>query len=185
MQRQPGHLWVALSIFRCASISWIGLCRYDLLWNASQNLKPSWLHQLHHHFFRPYCNWLFLTSLPFYFERKLSPAIIGFETVTHNIRGCSHIMSAKFGGFQTPPPPLVSNGQHLPDPPFPPRHQLSAFAWPPLPPRHPSSAFTQPPFPLGTFKFKQKHLLTWHFNGLRCVLDLCFVLALHSETKFT
>ena len=28
-------------------------------------------------------------------------------------------MSAKFGGFQTPPPPLVSNGQHLLDPPSP------------------------------------------------------------------
>ena len=40
-----------------------------------------------------------------------------FEIFTLPLRGCSHITSAKFGGFQTPPPPLVSNGQHLPDPP--------------------------------------------------------------------
>ena len=33
------------------------------------------------------------------------------------LRGCPHIMSANFGGFQTPPPPLVSNRQHLLDPP--------------------------------------------------------------------
>ena len=29
------------------------------------------------------------------------------------IRGCSHIMSAKNRGSYTPPPPSVSNGQHL------------------------------------------------------------------------
>ena len=29
------------------------------------------------------------------------------------IRGCSHITSAKIRGSWTPPPPLVSNGQHL------------------------------------------------------------------------
>ena len=47
------------------------------------------------------------------------------------IRGCSHIMSANFGGFQTPPPsssfvtfllsplpPFVILCQHLPDPPL-------------------------------------------------------------------
>ena len=28
-------------------------------------------------------------------------------------RGCPHITSANFRGFQTPPPPLVSNGRHL------------------------------------------------------------------------
>ena len=27
------------------------------------------------------------------------------------IRGCPHMMSANFRGFQTPPPPLVSNRQ--------------------------------------------------------------------------
>ena len=32
-------------------------------------------------------------------------------------RGCPHITSANFGGFQTPPPPLVSLRQHLADPP--------------------------------------------------------------------
>ena len=55
-----------------------------------------------------------------------------------DIRGCPHIMSANFRGFQTPPPPLVINRQQLPDPPPPPRQQSSAFAWPPL---TPSSAF--------------------------------------------
>ena len=50
------------------------------------------------------------------------------------LRGCPHITSANFGGFQTPPPPLVSNRQQLPDPPSPPRQHSSAFAWPPLPP---------------------------------------------------
>ena len=43
----------------------------------------------------------------------------GTNSWTCTVRGCSHITSAKFGGFQTPPPPLVSNGQHLPDPPPP------------------------------------------------------------------
>ena len=33
------------------------------------------------------------------------------------LRGCPHITSANFGGFQTPPPPLVSRRQHLADPP--------------------------------------------------------------------
>ena len=50
------------------------------------------------------------------------------------LRGCPHIMSAKFGGFRTPPPPLVSNRQQLPYPPFPPRQHSSAFGLPPLPP---------------------------------------------------
>ena len=49
-----------------------------------------------------------------------------------NVRGCPHITSANFEGFQTPPPPLVSNGQHLLDPPSPPRQPSSAFGWPPL-----------------------------------------------------
>ena len=33
------------------------------------------------------------------------------------LRGCSHITSAKNRGSYTPPPPSVSNGQHLTDPP--------------------------------------------------------------------
>ena len=37
-----------------------------------------------------------------------------------SFRGCPHIMSANFGGFQTPPSPLVSNRQQLPNPPPPP-----------------------------------------------------------------
>ena len=32
------------------------------------------------------------------------------------VRGCPYLMSANFGGFHTPPPPLVSNRQHLLDP---------------------------------------------------------------------
>ena len=44
------------------------------------------------------------------------------------IRGCSHITSANFGGFQTSPPPLVSNRQQLPNSPSPPRQQSSTFA---------------------------------------------------------
>ena len=48
------------------------------------------------------------------------------------IRGCSHIMSAKNRGSYTPPPPSVSNGQHL--------------AYPPSPPRQPSSAFSRRPY---------------------------------------
>ena len=32
-------------------------------------------------------------------------------------RGCPHITSANFRGFQAPPPPLVSLRQHLADPP--------------------------------------------------------------------
>ena len=48
------------------------------------------------------------------------------------LRSCPHIMSANFGGFQTPPPPLVSNRQHLLDPPSLPRQPSSAFGWPPL-----------------------------------------------------
>ena len=48
------------------------------------------------------------------------------------LRGCPHITSANFGGFQTPPPPLVSNRQHLLDPPSPPRQPSSAFGGPPL-----------------------------------------------------
>ena len=47
-------------------------------------------------------------------------------------RGCSHIMSANFGGFQNPPTPLVIL-----------RHLL---AYPPSPLRHASSAFARPPF---------------------------------------
>ena len=35
------------------------------------------------------------------------------------IRGCSHITSAKNRGSSPPPPPSVSNGQHLADPPSP------------------------------------------------------------------
>ena len=35
------------------------------------------------------------------------------------IRGCSHMTSAKNGGLQTPPPPLVSQSQKLAYPPSP------------------------------------------------------------------
>ena len=35
-----------------------------------------------------------------------------------DIRGCSHITSSKIGGSWIPPPPSVSNGQHLPDAAF-------------------------------------------------------------------
>ena len=59
------------------------------------------------------------------------------EMLAH-LRGCSHITSAKIRGSWTPPPPSVSNGQHLAYPPSPPRQQWSAFGLPPLPP---SSAF--------------------------------------------
>ena len=62
------------------------------------------------------------------------------------IGGCSHITSAKNRGsytplpppsamvsiWLTPPPPSVSNGQHL--------------AYPPSPPRQPSSAFSRRPY---------------------------------------
>ena len=48
------------------------------------------------------------------------------------LRGCSHITSAKIRGFLTPPPPSVSNGQHLAYPPSPPRQLSSAFARRPL-----------------------------------------------------
>ena len=44
------------------------------------------------------------------------------------LRGCSHITSAKIRGSWTPPPPSVSNGQHLAYPPSPPRQLSSAFA---------------------------------------------------------
>ena len=37
--------------------------------------------------------------------------------ISPGIRGCPHITSANFGGFQTPPPPLVSLSQHWADPP--------------------------------------------------------------------
>ena len=39
-----------------------------------------------------------------------------WSVVTSYLRGCPHIMSANFGGFHIPPPPLVSNRQHLLDP---------------------------------------------------------------------
>ena len=42
------------------------------------------------------------------------------------LRVCSHITSAKIRGSWTPPPPSVSNGQHLAYPPS------SAFAWRPF-----------------------------------------------------
>ena len=47
-----------------------------------------------------------------------------------SIRGCSHITSAKTRGSYTPPPPSVSNGQHLADPPSPLRQQWLAFSLP-------------------------------------------------------
>ena len=40
-----------------------------------------------------------------------------WKWIQYSIRGCPHITSANFGGFQTPPPPLVSLRQHLADPP--------------------------------------------------------------------
>ena len=49
------------------------------------------------------------------------------------VRGCPHIMSANFGGFQTPPPPLVSNGQQLPYPPPPSSAMVSICLTPPPP----------------------------------------------------
>ena len=57
------------------------------------------------------------------------------KIITTVIRGCSHITSAKIRGSWTPPPPSVSNGQHLASPPSPPRQQWSAFGLPPLPRR--------------------------------------------------
>ena len=39
------------------------------------------------------------------------------QTQIH-IKDCSYITSAKIRGSWTPPPPSVSNGQHLPDAPF-------------------------------------------------------------------
>ena len=47
------------------------------------------------------------------------------------LRGCPHMMSDNFRGFQTPPPPLVSICQHLLDPPYPPRQPSSYFGRPP------------------------------------------------------
>ena len=72
--------------------------------------------------------------------------LLKYPRVTQ-VRGCSHITSAKNRGSYTPPPPSVSNGQHLADPPSPLRQQWSAFSLPPLPP---SSAFVSifPPAPL-------------------------------------
>ena len=67
-----------------------------------------------------------------------NPKQLELYFVTAWIRGCSHITSAKNRGSYTPPPPSVSNGQHLADPPSPLRQQWSAFSLPPLPP---SSAF--------------------------------------------
>ena len=40
-----------------------------------------------------------------------------YSIVVSLIRGCPHIASANFRGFQTPSPPLVSNCQQLPYPP--------------------------------------------------------------------
>ena len=78
---------------------------------------------------------------------RINP-IYALLCTSKELRGCPHIISANFGGFQTPPPPLVSNRQQLPDP---------------LPP---SSAFViiwpTPPLPA----FKEKHLLIWHYKGL-------------------
>ena len=75
------------------------------------------------------------------------------------IGGCSHITSAKIRGSWTPPPPSVSNGQHLAYPPSPPRQQWSAFGLPPLPP---SSAFVSIcPMPL----------LYYNFFTLTCLHD--------------
>ena len=50
-------------------------------------------------------------------ENKLSESSLSENTLSKNtlkrisfqIRGCPHIMSANFRGFQTPPPPVVSN----------------------------------------------------------------------------
>ena len=83
------------------------------------------------------------------------------------LRGCPHITSANFRGFQTPPPPLVSNRQQLPYPPSPPRQQSSAFAWPPLPP---SSAFVSiwPTPPLSLYS-RKTHFLIWNINGILVV----------------
>ena len=77
--------------------------------------------------------------------RNLFNAIKGVTTTAHLynsstllsvqcIRGCSHIMSAKFGHFWTPPPPLVSNRHHLPDPPSPPSSAIVIFWLTPPPP---------------------------------------------------
>ena len=39
------------------------------------------------------------------------------KTISHHLRGCSHITPAKTRCYWTPPPPSVSNGQHLAYPP--------------------------------------------------------------------
>ena len=54
--------------------------------------------------------------------------IVFISLYYYTVRGCSHITSAKIRGSWTPPPPLVSNGQHLAYPPSPPRQLSSAFA---------------------------------------------------------
>ena len=41
-----------------------------------------------------------------------------------SLRGCSHIMSAKNGGVQTPPPPLVSQKSEIGLPPLPPLSEI-------------------------------------------------------------
>ena len=83
------------------------------------------------------------------------------------IRGCSHITSAKLGVFWQP---------------LSPRQQWSAFAGPLLPPSPSIVIYANP---LSHYEsLNSSKNTSWHFNGLRCVLDLCFVLALHSKTKF-
>ena len=49
----------------------------------------------------------------------------------HQVRGWSHMTSAKNGGVQTPPPAHVSQNQNLPAPPSPLCQPTSAFGQPP------------------------------------------------------
>ena len=56
------------------------------------------------------------------------------EVCSFSLRGCSHITSAKIRGSWTPPPPSVSNGQHLAYPPPPLVSNGQHLAYPPLPP---------------------------------------------------
>ena len=54
-----------------------------------------------------------------YPKSRVKYLVSHFRCQAEDVRGCSPIMSAKNGGFPTPPPSFVSQCQHFPQPPLP------------------------------------------------------------------
>ena len=88
-----------------------------------------------------------------------------------NFRECSHITSAKIRGSWTPPPPSVSNGQHLAYPPSPPRQQWSAFGLPPLPPSSAFVSICSTPLLYYNFLHRLVYMIKWRI--FICQAPIC------------